>query len=159
MPYPMPYTPWTGGRIAGVAGGIMTIIDAVLALMLGAVMVAEWEYALGTYLIVASSLAIVGAVTVFLARVPYLGIVGPVMLIIGGIWVIVYIWWFGIIVGAIGIILAVIGLVLVLVGWRDLMQRADLRYQMIQPAFAPPGMQPGAQPPSDYGNGPGGPRF
>jgi hypothetical protein len=158
MPYPMVYTPWTGGRVAGIAGGIMIIIDAILALMLGIITFGEWEFALGSYLIIAAIIAIVGAVTVFIARFPYLGIVGPVMLIVGGVWVMAVLWFIGIVVGIIGIILAVIGLVLVLVGWKDMQHRIGMRNRM-QPPYPPMAMGPVAPPPPEYGDGPGGPRF
>ena len=155
VPYPVAYYPWSGGRIAAVSGGILVIIDAVMAMLLG-IGLATWDLIPGTYLVVASSVAIAGAVSVFLAWFPYLGVAGSVMLIIGGGGIMAYRETEPIIIGIVGATLAAISLVLMIVGWKDLMQRAELRRRMRTPLQTME-MAPGAYPPSEYGRGPGGP--
>ncbi len=157
---PMPYGPlygaqWTGGRIATVAGGVIAIIDACLAMILGSAFLLSWFYSMGGYLILAASIAIAGAVTLFLARIPYLGIAGPIMLIAGGLWVALAIPWAGLWIGTIGLVLAAVSLALVAVGWRDTQNRMRSRLRG-QTLSMHPAMPIGAPPPPQYGRGPGG---
>ena len=164
MAYPTPYPyyyarpPMTGFRMASMAGGIILIIDSILAGMLGIIMMFEWSFLLGILLIVGLAMGIVGAVSVFLIRLPILGIIGACVLIAGGFVAIFSWWWGGLVFGIIGLIMAIISLVLILVGWGDMQQKALQRdgYGMNAPQM---GMPYQSMPPQHYPPGPGGPMY
>ena len=150
--YPMPYpyyggTGISGGRILGVIGAVILLIDAILAGMLGLVVMAfEEDLAVGSALVLGCALAIASTVSVLSAKVPVLSLLGPFALVAAGIMVAGP---FDVPeIGLIGTFLAALALVFILLGFKDLRARAEMRYHM--PAVVPPYMAP---PP--YGSGPG----
>ena len=164
MAYPMPYPyyptrpPMSGFRMASIAGGIILLIDAILAGIFGIIMMFTWSVLPGILLIVGLAMGITGAVSVFIIRLPVLGIIGACILIAGGVAVIFSGMWDVWVVGIIGLIMGVISLVLILVGWMDMQQKALQRdsYGMNPPQM---GMPYQSMPPPEYPPGPGGPMY
>jgi hypothetical protein len=164
MAYPMPYPyyyarpPMTGFRMASVAGGIILLIDAILAGIAGVFMLFQWFYLEGILLLVGLAMGIVGAISVFIIRFPVMGIVGAAILMAGGLVVIFFVPWGWWIIGLIGLILATISLALILIGWRDLMEKTAQRFSFsMHPQMT--GMPYGSVPPPGHDLGPGGPRY
>jgi hypothetical protein len=150
MPMPMyGYPPLNYKRGLAIAGGVIMLIDGILATILGILMILieEFEgFLLGTYLFVCFSFSILGAVSAFRAWRPIYAIIGPVLLIIAGV-VIMFSWWFFLFsIGLIGTILGVLSLVFIVISWRDLKERERLRGHYIPfpmaPGFPAPPMQP-----------------
>lgn len=147
MPYPYYAPPPSGGRILAIVGAVILIIDGILAGMMGLILVwIEEDVAIGVALIVGCALAITSSISVFIAKLPILSLLGPFSLIAAGLMVAGP---FDVPeIGLIGMFLAVLALVFILVGFKDLRARAEMRERM--PAFVPPYVAP---PP--YGGGPG----
>jgi hypothetical protein len=164
MAYPMPYPhyysrpPMSGLRMASVAGGVILLVDSILAGIVGIALLFDWLFLVGILLIVGLAMGITGAVSVFIIRLPLLGIIGACVLMAGGAAVIFAIPWSGWIIGIIGIILAIISLTLIMVGWREMQEKALLRdgYGMYAPQM---GMPYQGMPPPNYPPGPGGPMY
>ncbi len=159
MPMPLyAYPPANFRRGLAIAGGVIMLIDGILAMLLGILMIIieEFEgFLMGTYLLVCFGFTILGAVSAFRAWMPLYAIIGPSLLIIAGV-IVMSTWWFATFtVGMLSIVLAVISLVFIAGSWSDLKERDRLRSYYLRfpmmPGFPAPTMQP---PP--YGGGMGG---
>ncbi len=139
-PYPMFYRPpMTVWRLSSMAGGIILLIDAIMALMLSVALVVEWiSIGLAVFMLVASITAIISSVVVFMSFNPVYILLGPLMLISGAI-----IFWVlepgAVFVSIIGSILAMVSLVLLVLGWKDSVARNETRKAGLHPSMAGPG--------------------
>ena len=154
-PFPFPYysrPPMTAARGASIAGGVMMIIDGVLALMAGLLLLFSYEEVLGTILLLGFVFSVISSVSVFLCRVPPLALLGPVVLMIGGIAFMSIGEEGPFLIGFVGMMIAVVSLGLVVSGFRDMRLREELRKNpmVVQMATSGP---PGGMPPP-YGVGP-----
>ncbi len=159
-PYPYPYfykPPLTAKRSATIAGGILMMIDGILAFLLAFVMLFGFESWLAILLFAAFTLTIVGAVAAFQCSAIQMAIVGPLVLIGAGLSVMT-IDEFLVIIGIIGITLGSISLGLVVYGWSDMKMRMELRRNPQMMAMQSL-YQGGAMPPQPYGGAPSDPRL
>jgi len=156
MGVPMYYRPPISGmRIVNITGAIILFVDAVLAIILGIVLVLGlWDFTEGAILLAAAILAIICGVGVFLSWNPMFNILGPLGLISGAIFLIV-VEDEAIIICAIGIAVASVSLILMVLGWKDMVARHDAMARGIHPAMAGynGGMQ-GVGPPGHRGAAP-----
>ena len=151
-PFPFPYfykPPMTAKRGATIAGGVLMVIDGVLAFFLAFIMMFEFELWSGILLFDAFTLSIVGAVAAFQCAAIHMAFVGPLVLIGAGVSVMA-VDDFLVIIGIIGITLAAISLGLLVYGWTDMKMRMEYRKNpqtMAMQSFVPGG----AMPPQPYG--------
>jgi hypothetical protein len=156
--FPMYYRPPASGRrIVSIVGGIILIIDACLAILLGLILAVDsWEFWSGVLMLAAGVFAIIAAIGVFLSFNPYLNVSGPIVLIFSAMidWII---FSEAAIVFIIGISIAFVSLLLLAIGWSDSVERARARKTGLHPSMAgfhpamggaPPPAYGGAQPPS-----------
>lgn len=154
-PFPFPYymrPPITAGRAASIAGGVLMLIDGILAFLLGLAITLAYEEATGLLLIIGFALSVLGAISTFSCRALPLSLVGPLVLIGGGVAVM------GVendivVAGLIGVAIAAVSLGLVASGWRDMRMREELRRNPMAFSMAQFG-PPGGAPPPPYGAGP-----
>ncbi len=157
-PYPYPYfykPPLTAKRSATIAGGILMMIDGILAFFLAFIMLFGFESWLAILLFAAFTLTIVGAVAAFQCSAIHMAIVGPLVLIGAGLSVMT-IDAFLVIFGIFGIALGSISLGLVVFGWSDMKMRMELRRNPQMMAMQSL-YQGGAMPPQPYGGAPSDP--
>ena len=139
-PYPMFYRPpMTVWRLSSMAGGIILLIDAIMALMLSVLLVFEIiSIGLAVFMLVASITAIISSVGVFMSFNPLYIIMGPLMLLIGA-----FIFWVfepaAAFISIIGSILAIVSVVLLVIGWKDSVARNETRKMGLHPSMAGPG--------------------
>jgi len=143
--------PTSGSRVMAVAGGILLIIDACLAVLLALVLMVEVDlFLLGMYMFAASVVSFLASVWVFLSFRPLYTLSGPLLLVLGGI----LLWVFepgAFFVSIIGMTLAGISLLLLVASWRDSTARYNARAAGLHPSMA--AMMPGGMmgPPPGYG--------
>ncbi len=151
-PFPMYYRPPVSGmRVMAVAGGILMIIDACLAVLLALLLMVEVDlFALGLFMFGTSVISFLASVWVFLSFKPIYTLLGPVLLITGGalLWIVEP---QAFIVSAIGMTIAGISLLLLVASWRDSTARFQARSSGLHPSMA--GLMPGGMmgPPPGYG--------
>ena len=113
--------------MSSVAGGIILLIDAIMAMMLCVLLVVDWiSVGLAVFMLVASITAILSSVAVFMSLNPLYIILGPIMLIMGAI----FLWALepgAVAVSIIGSTLAFISIVLLGLGWKDSVARNETR--------------------------------
>jgi hypothetical protein len=121
------------------AGGIILLIDAVLALMLSVLLVVDMvSIGVAVFMLVASIAAIISSTVVFLSFNPLYIILGPLMLLMGAI--ILWIYEPGaVFISIIGSILVIISTVLLVIGWNDSVARNETRKAGLHPSMAGPG--------------------
>lgn len=126
--------------MSSMAGGIILLIDAILALMLSVLLVVEWiSTGLAVFMLVASITAIISSVVVFMSLNPLYIILGPIMLIMGAI----FLWALapGVApISIVGSILAFVSMVLLVLGWKDSVARNETRKAGLHPSMAGPGL-------------------
>ena len=151
FPFPMYRPPMTGKRIVAIIGGVILLVDAVLALLMGVLTIwIAWFMVAGIVLIVGSVVSFISFVGVILSLNPIINLAGPLMLVLGGI----FLWAFEedlIIISIIGMALALVSLVMMLVAWSDMMARHLARRAGLHPGFAGPSMMMQGTAPPGYG--------
>jgi hypothetical protein len=152
FPFPLPYfyrPPMTAKRGATIAGGIIMLIDGILAFFLALIMLFTFELWPSVLLFAGFTLALVGAVAAFQCAAIHMTVVGPLVLIGAGLSVMT-VDEFLVIIGTIGIALAALALGLLVYGWSDMRMRMELKrspQMMAMRSFLPGG----AEPPQPYG--------
>jgi hypothetical protein len=159
-PFPFPYyfrPPMTAKRGSTIAGGVIMVIDGILAFLLAFIMTFGFELSSGVLLFAAFTMAVVGAVAAFQCAAIHMALVGPLVLIGAGLSVMT-VDGFLVIIGIIGIALASVSLSLVAYGWSDMRMRMELRKSL--PVIGMQSFQQGgAMPPQPYGGASRDPRI